>query len=137
MSCVESCVQSVACARSCFDVPFLTMAYQHFTHIWHGQKQLNYSASRIPSGLLTARALHKLNTLGVLCYTLGTLRDHFWSSVPSLEALWERCGALLMTKSGLRHQRCPKGRHPRNSVIFRERFGGDFWGVFQFVAVCF
>ena len=48
----------------------------------------------------------------------GALWCHFWLNFRSLEALWERWGELLMPKSSLGDQRCPKRRHPRNPFIF-------------------
>ena len=46
-------------------------------------------------------------------------------------------GQLFMPKGGRGDQRCPKRRHPRNKVIFWDRFGGHFLSIFWFFGICF
>ena len=76
-------------------------------------------------------------SFGALFRNLGALWYHFWVNFRSLEALWERWGPLLMSKSGLGPQRCPRRQNPENPLTFWDPIGSHFLNIFRFVGVCF
>jgi hypothetical protein len=69
-------------------------------------------------------------TFGALFRKLWAHWYHFFVIFRSLGGLWERWGRILMSKSSLGHQRCPRRRHPRKFLHFLGPIWESFFNLF-------